>query len=612
MEKFTLYLLTKSNDSDIQNFLKKDFRTKIKASEDCENHTGEKECIYKFKLDEPLFSGIGYVWKSANRKYVWENQVNKIFEKSIPENLNYITKVLIIIKIDNDYVALSFSGGIMMIDEKYICKDFGIVTAKKCLDSKELNEIKHYEFFEGNLTNTLSSLKYISERRQNENKDPRLIKNLKGKFILEMSPNEKYELYIQGYSSIVMNGHLDIKTDLINIIRNLIKIYGQKSINILKWENEVLKENDEVEIKKLEKRLADKIQRMTGSMKTNEVPIGHFKNIGFNIENISELSPNITAFKFSKMNKVYDYQHLLDTQQEYSNLCIYLKKNNIKKPNEIIKELKSILVYTQGDSNKNFIRTSYTFWKTVYFECAIDDKLYFLFNGDWYFLNKKYSDYLKNTIDNIPSKPFWGNEEDNTEIKFVDFKNTHLYLRKKEKKYVLAESSYNIGLTRRNNQDYTQEIFCLDQQDYTPKYKKGNSSVEPCDVFGYDRKEKKITMIHIKRGDGSDSFSHLISQTRNSSILLKNDKGFIEHIKNLTHVKLPDNIEKYNIVIGCIVPNSKIKNKTGKRKNSETFPILSMISIVDLYENLKNLDMNLYVAKIPDMSNAVLRDKLNK
>jgi len=594
MYNFSIFLMSKNFDN-LDLYFPVKCRSKIKSENEYAKYTGKKAILYKFQMASKFHNGAGYIYKSENRYSTLETNMQPFILNPIIKSTIHITKGLVFLKVDQSTILISFSNGHKLIDQKYIVKNFGLSTARSFFEKNKLKGFKHLEFLDGNLVTELSSSNFISESKQDGDSNPKLIKSLDGSTKLSI---KNLNIYLKGTDSLHFKGKFSLNDDFLGIISEFISNYNKKS-DIITWPNEIQKISNRKLTSKLTLKLANKINRMIGSLKHNEISESHLKNIGLNIDILDE--DKIESFKISKINSTRKAQSYIDSQQEYSKLCIYLSSKNLYKAKEILDEIKKIRIEIIYFESGFEFKKNLNFFSLISFECTMDDIQYFLINGQWYSLDKLYCLQLKETIDRIPFEPCWS-KDITSKIIFPKFKKNHLekYTEKstKKKKYRLSEGAYNKALYRRNNHDFkTIKILNLDKTKYIPKYTSVSGNVEPADVAGYSVESNYLTLIHVKRSYSSEPFSHLISQTRNSSILLKNDIQFLKHLNNDFHSNFED-ISQYNIVMACIVPSKKIK-----KKNSELFPILSIISIVNLYHQIENMGMKFYLVKIDNIIN---------
>lgn len=129
--------------------------------------------------------------------------------------------------------------------------------------------------------------------------------------------------------------------------------------------------------------------------------------------------------------------------------------------------------------------------------------------------------------------------------------------------------------------------LCMDKKNISPK---GQSQVEPCDVFEQDG--NKCVLHHVKISTVSNQLSHLFNQGLNSVILLREEEKSFEKLKSVAET-LADAAHNDNFQALIDQKNFKVifqivthKDKNNKSKN---LPLFSRISLKRTMKELKRM-----------------------
>lgn len=199
---------------------------------------------------------------------------------------------------------------------------------------------------------------------------------------------------------------------------------------------------------------------------------------------------------------------------------------------------------------ENDIKQSYSIYRCILFDCALNQKHYHLFDGNWFEIEKDYLSKLKNELDPV----FESNS------KLIPC-------------YVKNEDEYNLNTAQ--NSGY----ICLDKKNISTS---GTHKIEPCDLIGFE--QDKVNLIHIKISTRSSSLSHLFKQGVNSLSILKSEPISRNKLEQLvaSDSDLVKGIDdgQYHVTYGII---------TAKKSNmkSDALPIFSRISLMAAIRQLK-------------------------
>lgn len=216
------------------------------------------------------------------------------------------------------------------------------------------------------------------------------------------------------------------------------------------------------------------------------------------------------------------------------------------------------------DGNDTSIK-EYSIYKSFLFDCELDDKVYHLCEGEWYFIENDFIIKLSAELDPL----------------FID---THEYLDQCDMK---REDEYNISI-----KDSYPNVICLDKKNISPN---GQYQIEPCDLIYV--KDDYLELAHIKISTRSSSLSHLFNQGINSVELLRRN----EEAKNKLKELIENNVEmlpfidegKYSLSYGIITKNDR-------QRKSKSLPIFSRISLLRTINALKTMNIPVQIHFIYD------------
>ncbi|EQA3598254.1 TIGR04141 family sporadically distributed protein, partial [Enterococcus faecalis] len=318
----------------------------------------------------------------------------------------------------------------------------------------------------------------------------------------------------------------------------------------------------------------------------------------FKLSNLDKLSIDIPLskvdndvedlqFRIHSICKPNEYLNFFDYTQEevFSKIFSYFLKNNIQ---EFVKQIKSIQVSIKNPNLDSSMKIGSLF-SCLYMEFNQNADKYILYQGNWFSLNKNIWYETKDFVNSIPSETYG--------IDFKEFNNTDN-----------DEGDYNLKIS---SLESNKGLICLDKKNFTSKNVGGGftfyginpqSKIEPCDILKVSN--DNAIFCHIKRGTKSSGLSHLLSQARTSCNLIRSSEEFVNYINSVIQKESSDvhtvclndaNLKFSKVILGCIVPASKVQTK-----NSNLFPILFCLNLVALVNALFLDKFEVSLVKIPD------------
>lgn len=289
------------------------------------------------------------------------------------------------------------------------------------------------------------------------------------------------------------------------------------------------------------------------------------------LDGYRECSPNLTLaipeiIDYSTNFKI-KYRGASRLSDEFDDVYIgnyrnYLNERNIEVNDASIFNKHTLNVF---DENRQSLR-SYSIYRSLLFDCVLNDKTYHLCEGAWYEINSDFIAKLKAELDPI----------------FID---SHDVLCECNQKY---EGDYNENAS--NIAPVELEVCCLDKKSIAPH---GQKPVEPCDIIALNG--GKVEFIHNKISTRSSLLSHLFNQGVNSAILLIQSEEAKNRLNDLIESdRMRDciNHDKFHVTYGII------SNKSRDMK-SDSLPIFSRISLLRCVRNLKlmRIPVSVYLVK---------------
>ncbi len=221
------------------------------------------------------------------------------------------------------------------------------------------------------------------------------------------------------------------------------------------------------------------------------------------------------------------------------------------------------------DDNGQPLR-SYSIYKSLLYDCTLNDKTYHLCEGAWYEISSDFMAKLKSELDPI----------------FID---QHEVLCECNQK---LEGDYNDYASNVAPAEF--DVHCLDTTSIAPQ---GEKAVEPCDIIALNG--ENVELMHNKISTRSSMLSHLFNQGVNSVILLMQSPESKEKLKSLIESEnIRERIihDKYHVTYGII------SNKRRDMK-SDSLPIFSRISLLRCVKNLNLMRVPVSVYLIKDNVN---------
>lgn len=520
-----------------------------------------KECIKESALDKVTQYNIdseklglnGYIYIHERTKNFpsWKGQLEKIAkDENIKIEENVSNKAVVVIKYEENYFSLTYGRGKSIIDDDKIVRNFGLKVSANLIEPNKIKSLNSFSIGEAIILNNKQASILSSQDQMQVDKEKEILKSIAG------SPkDDSIAKFLYGSDSLNITINYDI-TRLKNLIESYYNAYNKDNYktNGFEWIDNI----KNVKNNETKNTLNQKLVKAIVSDEFDNIVISPNEIIDWGdaekyiVNGIGEDNEfNIYDTKFLKYF-IYIKEHF------------HGKKIDTFNCNKIIEKLKrdKIKIKYISSEEKQDIANIY---KCLVFETIIKDKKFVLCFGDWYEVNKKYYDNIKEKIGKIST----------SSIKLPPFKNGE------------KEENYNERVSNQNT-----NYILMDQKNYQPK-EYGRSKIEICDIFTSNNE-----LIHVKIAKGSSSFSHLFAQGLVSAKLLANDNNVIDFINESICEKNTFNIlsrdksnEDFEIVYAIIDKRDKDMN--------EIIPFFSMINLVQVTENLSSMGYKFSIIRIP-------------
>lgn len=479
--------------------------------------------------------GVMYVGQSPIKQPWWKEYwgINQELKQSS-------ASAIVFLPVNDRWFAITFGSSYHNLKEKAYEYDFGIITTLNSLDPEKIKStdllIPETAKRQRIQIPNASNLTYFDF-----NKDESIVKRLTG------AVKEEYSDLIR---NITGSSNLRFVTlcetdEIIDLCSRLLEIYSRRDYEETFPDlQNITPVRDPDLIASLEAKLLEEYQSGSRYL-TLAIP---------------EIINYATNFKVkyrgaSRMSEEYDDVFI-------GNYRDYLTKRGVEIDNVELFNKHTLNVYYENEQQFH----SYSIYKSILFDCQLNDRIYHLCEGEWYEINFDFIAKLKSELDPI----------------FVD---AHEVLCECNQK---LEGDYNNDATDLAPDEL--EARCLDTKSISPH---GEKSVEPCDIIAL--KGECVELIHNKISTRSSLLSHLFNQGVNSAMLLLRSTEAKERLKDLVESEsLKEHIDsdKYHVTYGII------SNKRRDMK-SDSLPIFSRISLLRCVRNLRlmRIPVSVYLVK---------------
>lgn len=529
-------------------------KTSITNFEEClkEEAFQEDNNIEQFNVSQSRIGARGKIFVSHSDPTApkWQGDINRFTESNIELADSITNRAVVILKVDQNFMSITYGYGKFMLNEESIVRDFGIKVAANLIDPTQIRSLNTMNI-EDIIINVQRQSSLNSDKSQlgiDEYKD--ILKEVAG------SPNRRQgsvaPKFLVGTDSLKATKKMNLE-EIISDLRYYKDCYSRNSYrdNGFDWLDNIQRIKDSNLLEELYSQLENSI--LTGN---DELHIGANRPIdwssldGFFITGIGNKLEEI-GFDIDLNSEEY-FQYIRDRQSE--NVIDKLKRDKL------------IVSYNQREE----IQTLANIYNSILYECELDETKYLLSHGEWFKINQDYYESITERINDI---------EIEEEIEFINYDENRA-VDFSDGKY--GEGRYNNDLANTND-----NYFLMDQRNFQAAIP-GNNPIEPCDIFTKDKE-----LIHVKRYNGSSSLSHLLAQGIVSANLLTNTE-FRNHINNIANEDLitdNDSLSAFKVVFAVV-------HKDSEKTAHNMFPFFTMVNLVQTTNQLTRMQIPFSLKKI--------------
>lgn len=513
-----------------------------------ENVDKFEQCIKKTKSvfysdikSECALEGKIVISNSSSREPCWKNFLQTISQKELKVENNVSNKAVMLVRIRERILALTFGYGRTLLREENIERNFGFITALNMLDPQKIRSInavtvedlvvhvqKQSSYSTGQEEFALDTINDIMMSVTGKAKDAEDAIKVSGKDSLSVTVGVKInKLKYKLEKYLIYYGNQNYKKMGFSWIDNIREI-----------RDSALKEELDVELDKIIKEK-------------------DYDNLYISPPDTINWSDN-KGFAFSGIRKSIEKIENYKDDIEFKD---YL--DNVKKDGHFLPKLKQHKLYGLSSNDVPYVICNV--FAALVAQVNYDSNTYILCNGRWFRIEKSFYNSVYDYVSQIP-------------IATVDLPKCHNWE---------CEGEYN-------------ERVAQSMPGYILMDKKmvgvanGNRKIEACDIFTIDKQ-----FIHVKNKCVSAQLSHLFAQGRVSAECFKGDKEFRKQVSEKISEVLNESVfdytmkpadDEYEVVFAII------DEKVGKIE--DRLPFFSLVNLMTAHQHLDRMSINCSVIMI--------------
>lgn len=520
--RFTIFLLKENV---------KDFEQCIKA---------DKEVAFMKLKDDKNLDGVIVIGKSSIKKAAWINFLEYYSEDEITINENVSNKAVMLVRLNERIMAVTFGYGRAFLKEEYIEKNFGLLTALNMLDEKQIRSI-NAATIEDMVVHTQKQSSYATNQDEfSLNVINDIMTSIAGK-----SKDELWANSVSGKDSLLVSVEMfpDELKDKLQIYLSAYESDAYK-MNGFSWIDNV-REIRDVSLKEiLENIILERLRRK-------------------DIENIYVSPPetvdwnSVKGFMISGTGKRKDN---LSNYKEDLELVEYVENLNAEK--DLKKKVKGDRIFALNINDEFYPISS--LYAALVAQIEYNNELYILCDSRWFKIENDFFKKVKSFVAAIPV----------SDIKLPNCSVTE------------AEGDYNERISE-------MEGFALMDKKLIGA-NGGARQIEACDIFTENKQ-----FIHVKNRSSSAQLSHLFAQGRVSAECFISDEEFRKQVHTIVKNKLGKNVFSYRKKPGSNefeVIYAIIAKKIGPVE--ENLPFFSLVNLMLAVQELDRMHMKYSVKMI--------------
>lgn len=476
------------------------------------------------------FEGALFVARPKQGKPQWFEFIQSGTKEKIDKLTNKSNSAILLIKHKKRIFALPFGHGRHLLNDSATVNDFGIKAALNALQHDSIRSVDTFSFEEQTVQKRTQASKVSGLEVFGLDVSRDILRSVTGKTREDIP----FENVSGKEDTIALSVQAEFK-DLKWICDKLLDIYDMTYYKKhFSWVDNVKRVTTQDIIDNLDKKLVDEL-------------------------NLSNPNLHLAPPEPIEWDKFYYYSFTRAKHNFSSDIDISVYKETLSAKELSTDVLKHDKIYAYSD-DKVTIEYNWPAYKCIVFETSIAGHTYVLSNGEWFEIEKSFSNRIKSRMTQIPistiSLPKVNRIDDET---------------------LEHEGDYNERVARKDK-----NIFLFDKK--CVKCENASTPIEVCDLFTKDRH-----FIHVKhRSGGSSAFSHLFSQGRVSAEALMADKTYRQEIRNKLKPKGTEWVNVvplqrprpslYSIVFAFLgTPSSNL---------AKGLPFFSQLTLMRIYDDL--------------------------
>ena len=502
--------------------------------------------VRKINLKKGLgIDGILYYRLPKERRPAWINLILPILETK-ELNLSLLTSAAVLfIRVKQRIFAITFGTGRFLLKTESYEPNFGLKVVLNSVNPEKIKSI-NVKTYEQAIISTRRDVSRLTDM-QVFDIDPLkdILKGMTGK-----PEDESFAKKVTGTDALTITTEIEIYEIGKKCEDILEKFKSDRYKELFEWVDNIRPVNDKEIISMLDNKIVNALKNENTDKLHFSTPI-HIQ------------WDNVDKFKISGTRR-YEYDDL-DIVEYVRQLKNYNVLNYIN-----INKLKSYKIKYYNIEYERWNELS-NVYKSLVWETELDNKIYVLMDGNWFEIDKSFSEEVLNYIEKIP-------------ISKLEFPHA----RKGER-----EDEYNKRVV---DEDTSNQFVCMDKLLFYPS--DSRTKIEFCDIYSANKE-----IIHVKKYRKSSNLSHLFGQVIVSADVFRTDEVFRKSIrKKLRDIGVKSNIidsipkdqpktSDYEIVLAIIKEN--IENTLS------SLPFFSQLFLMFVAKKLRREGFRISITLIP-------------
>ena len=504
--------------------------------------------LCKVKLRKYLnMDGVIFYKETVSNPPKWKKQLDELAIDPINIKNNSSNSVVVILKIKGRFAVLLYGHGRNLLKDDCIIHDFGLKVALNILDPEKMRSVD-VTTIENSMLSSRKQASYSTDQNGFEiNTLNDILRGVTGHPLDE----EKYGVKVTGKDVLFASFKLKDFSELREKIELYLEAYeGDKYKEHFGWIDNIKKVRQSNLINELNEKLEDALDRK------------EYDNIFLSPPELIDWS-NIISFKIEATKKKIKKIDNLDLDiNDYVQFA-----REIDTRDSLISLMKKHHLY--AICNDGYVKSLSNIYRALTAQISIGKYKYILSDNDWYQIDGRFYDSVKNYI--------------TTNISRIDLKLPCCPLN-------YHENAYNEYAVSKN----PEELCLMDQR--LISVENGRKIIECCDIFSLNK-----IFIHVKNYKGSSLLSHLFSQGYVSAQCFVQDKYFREQFFECIQSKFPSkkfdadrnpSFNEYCVVFAIIGIDAD-------KDIAEALPFFSLVNLKSFVQNLNNIGFKTMYCFVP-------------